>query len=130
MDYRGRLTNSIWTEFLENDDDKYRDYKDLIELRLEELISSIMLEMTHSHPDYKNLEDVKQTAICMTMQQMLMIQRKNSPNAQKAMVIALFSDLPELFDFRYELIQLAMINANTKKDSFLNKIKKLFQRNR
>ena len=122
-----RLTNSIWTEFLEEKQGMYDAYKDLIEYRLEGMIADIIKEMCTSFPEHKNKDDIKLVAVNTVMQQMLMIQRKNSPLAFKAMVIALFSDLPEIDEFRFELIQTATDKA-IKNNSLWNKIKKLFKK--
>lgn len=104
---------SPWTKFIfsnqELTEDPYFMYKDKIQYQIEHLIGSISKELLdYKQPDNVNFENAAQAnraAICLIMEQMLAIQYEHTPKEQAVMVSELFSHLPEVMDFKIDLVE-------------------------
>lgn len=110
---------SPWTHFLkkETPDDPYSGYKDYLLLRCEDLVGSITAEILKSQPQ-TSVQAAKEGAICLIMEQLLAVQYQHTPTHQAAMVASLFTELPQLAQFREEVIT----HAQAQK-TFKNKLK-------
>lgn len=109
-----------WTSFLHPEfQDPYAVYKDSIAFQLENIIVRVEGDLLKSNKDYTQ-EIARKMAICLVMEQMLVIQNDNAPSTQNAMVAALFSELPGLKDFRIDIYE--GISGKLKKKSWFSRL--------
>lgn len=119
-------SNSNWTPWISCFDNKVEDpfhmFKDNVSLDLEIQINKIANTLHEEFPKI-SIKDSQNLAINIIMERLLVLQKEYTPQSQKSMLINLFSHLPELKEFRLE-----MINNAQKKVTFIYKIKKLFSK--
>lgn len=115
---------SPWISFLkeEKHEDPYSLFKDCISLMLETEALKIQNQLMDAHPEYSK-EVALKVAICLMMEKMLALQNEHTPHSLDSMVIALFSEMPSLHNFRSEIILQAKMEAEKrKKPGFLNRL--------
>lgn len=114
-----------WISCFDNSvEDPFHMFKDVISLELEQQITKVANQI-HSQLPQTSRKDAQNLAINLIMERLLVLQKEHTPQSQKAMIINLFSYLPELKDFRYDMIKEAQSKTSLfyKIKSFLFKIK-------
>lgn len=112
-----------WVSCFNNDlEDPFHMFKDNVSLELELHISKVANELQNQLPR-TSMKDSQNLAINIIMERLLVLQKEHTPQSQKSMVINLFSYLPDLKDFRYDVIEKAQ-----ERTSFIYRFKKLFKR--
>ncbi len=110
-----------WTSFLKKDfQDPYAVYKDGIAFQLENIIVKVENELLKSNKDYTT-EIARKMAICLVMEQMLIIQNETAPSTLNTMVANLFTELPGLKDFRIDIYEKFREGMVPKKKSWFAK---------
>jgi hypothetical protein len=116
-------TKSPWISCFDNkSEDPWHMFKDIISLKLEEHITKVANQIHEQHPKMSQ-KDAQNLAINLLMERLLVLQKEHTPESQKAMIINLFIYLPELKDFRSEVIQ--EVRSRT---GFVYKIKRFFSK--
>jgi hypothetical protein len=114
---------SPWTNFLEkNNEDPDSMYKDNLLLRCEKLVGTVTCEILEARPETQ-INDANEQAICLIMEQFIILQHEHTPQHQAAMTAALLLKLPALETFRADLVQEA-----ERQQTFFSYIKNLFKR--
>lgn len=114
-----------WISCFNNDlKDPFHMFKDNISLELEIHISKLANELNNQLPR-TSMKDSQSLAINLIMERLLILQKEYTPQSQKSMVINLFSFLPELRNFRGEIIQKAQ-----ERKTFIYKFKKFFNKSK
>lgn len=90
--------------FDNNSEDPFHMFKDVITLELEQHITKVANQLQEQLPRTSH-KDAQNLAINLLMERLLVLQKEYTPQSQKSMVINLFSYLPELKDFRYDVIE-------------------------
>ena len=93
-----------------------------ISFELEQHITKVANQI-HAQQPTSSMKDCQNLAINLLIERLLVLQKEYTPQSQRSMVINLFSYLPELKDFRYEMIAEAR-----KKNSLFSKIKSFFKK--
>ena len=106
--------------FDNNAEDPFHMFKDNLSLDLETHINKVANQL-HNQLPRTSIKDAQNLAINLIMERLLVLQKEYTPQSQKSMVINLFSHLPELKDFRHEVIEEAQ-----KRATFKYKIKRFF----
>lgn len=118
--------NSHYTPWIScfdtNTDDPFYLFKDNISFELEQHITKVANQI-HAQQPTSSMKDCQNLAINLLIERLLVLQKEYTPQSQRSMVINLFSYLPELKDFRYEMIAEAR-----KKNSLFSKIKSFFKK--
>jgi len=99
-------------------------FKDVISLELEQHIAKVANQLQEQLPRTSR-KDAQNLAINLIMERLLVLQKEHTPQSQKSMIINLFSYLPELKDFRYDVIEEAQSRTG-----FFYKIKYFFLRSK
>lgn len=117
-------SNSDWSPWISCFDNKAEDpfhmFKDNVSLDLEIQINKVANQLHQELPKVSR-KDSQNLAINIIMERLLVLQKEYTPQSQKSMVINLFSHLPELKEFRYDMIEKAQ-----EKVTFMYKIKSWF----
>lgn len=113
--------------FDNNAEDPFHMFKDVISLELEEHITKVANQL-HEQLPRTSRKDAQNLAINLIMERLLVLQKEHTPQSQKSMIINLFSYLPELKDFRYDVIEEAQsrIGVFYKIKYFFLRIKKKY----
>lgn len=112
---------SPWTNFLNPSiPDPYYAYKDNLSLKMEQIILATENELLASNKEFTK-QAARQLAICLMMEQMLSIQYEYSPESLQVMTISLFSDLPEVKDFRLDFFEKAFAKGQQSKTNIFSK---------
>lgn len=94
-----------WTSFLDKDfKDPYVNFKNNISLELKDVILKVEQELLNASIGYTP-EIARKMAICLVMEQMLVIQHENIPSSLDAMVVSLFAQLPGVKNFRIDFYE-------------------------
>lgn len=116
-----------WTSFLHKDfQDPYVVFKDNIAFQLENIIVNIENELLRVNKDYTP-EIARKMAICLVVEQILVIQHENAPSTMNAMVVSLFTELPGLKDFRIDFYK-KCIEEGKSKAGFWRGIRNFFSK--
>ncbi len=103
-----------WTSFLHKDfQDPYVVFKDNIAFQLEGIIVKIENDLMRVNKDYTP-DIARKMAICLVMEQMLVIQHENAPSTLNAMVVSLFTELPGVKDFRIDFYEKCIEEGKSK----------------
>lgn len=108
--------------FDNNSEDPFHMFKENITLELEIHLTKVANQIHFASPK-TDLKDAQNLAINMLIERLLVLQKEHTPQSQKSMVINLFSYLPELKDFRHEVIEEAQ-----ERTTIVYKIKKFFKK--
>lgn len=98
------MEHSIWSAYLKNEQDDFALFKNIIQHELDSTISKVTSMLLNSEYAYSN-EIAKKVAVNLVMEQLLCTQHELSPDAQRAMIINLFMDHPDIAEFRHELCE-------------------------
>lgn len=108
--------------FDSNTEDPFYLFKDNISFELEQHITKVANQIHEQQPT-SSMKDCQNLAINLLIERLLVLQKEYTPQSQRSMIINLFSYLPELKDFRYEIIQEAQ-----KKNNLFSKLKSFFKK--
>ena len=115
--------NSNWHPWISCFDNKAEDpfhmFKDQLSLDLETHINKVANQL-HDQLPRTSRKDAQNLAINLIIERLLVLQKEYTPQSQKSMVINLFSHLPDLQDFRHEIVEEAQ-----KRTTFHYKIKRV-----
>lgn len=116
--------NANWRPWIScfdnNAEDPFHMFKDNVSLDLETHINKVANQL-HDQLPRSSRKDAQNLAINLIMERLLVLQKEYTPQSQKSMVINLFSHLPDLKDFRHEIIDEAQ-----KRSTIAYKIKRFF----
>ena len=98
------MEHSIWSGYLRNENDECELFKSVIKNELDTAIAKVTSLLLKSEHSYTN-DVAKKMAVNLVMEQLLCIQNEVAPVSQRDMIINLFTEHPDVSDFRNELCE-------------------------